>query len=92
MAERPRDRAGIAFLILWIVVWTSAILVAIWIMGGAALRGEIVPLVFLVAWIAAALFALRSAVRKLLRLLVGGGAERKPHPRHHWEDGIDDGL
>ena len=32
------NRAGAAFLVLWMTVWLAAILIAVWTMGEAALR------------------------------------------------------
>ena len=39
---RPRaGQVNAGFLVLWMVVWTAAILVAVWTLGGAALAGEL---------------------------------------------------
>jgi hypothetical protein len=69
------------------VVWTAAILVAAWMLGTAALRGELAPAFFLAVWVAAAGFGLWSAGRRLVELLVTG-RPRRPDTRR-WEDGID---
>ena len=52
-------------LIVWMVLWTAAILVAVWMLGSAALGGEPAAAIFLAIWVAAAGFGLYSAGRRL---------------------------
>lgn len=87
---RRRQFGGIAFMVVWMVIWTAAIFVAIYLLGARALAGDVGAALFLAVWIAAALFGLRNAARTLLRLLAGRtGPARSDDPRHHWDDGID---
>ena len=53
-----RRRADAGLLGLWMVVWTAMIIVAVWMLGSAALRGEIGAAAILAAWVAAAGFGL----------------------------------
>ena len=82
-ARRPVD---VAFLVVWMVVWTAAILVALWNLGGAALAGE------LGAGALPGGLARRRGLRALVgrrgswRLLLG----RAPAAgRRRWRDGIE---
>jgi hypothetical protein len=90
MARGGPDKAGTAFLIVWMIFWLAAILVAVWSLGGAAFSGEPVAAVFLAVWVAFALFGLQSAARRVRDQFTGaGGPRRRPHGRHRWNDGID---
>ena len=89
MAERRRDRAGIGFLIVWIVFWTAAILIAAWRLGGAAGQGDASAAVVLAIWLAAAGFGLWNAARRLKQLLTNAPPKSRPNARHRWEGGID---
>ena len=80
-------KRGAGFLVAWMVLWTAAILVALFMLGSAALRGELGPAAFLAIWIAAAGFGLCSAGRRLVELLVTG-RPRRPNTRP-WDDGMD---
>ena len=92
MTGRPGRRwAGSAFLILWMTFWLSAILVAVWTMGEAALSGEPGAAIVLLVWVGAALFGLVSAARSLKATLLGERKVRKPYRNHHWNDGLDTG-
>jgi hypothetical protein len=86
---RRHGRVGAGFLVIWLTFWTSAVLVAVWHMGGAALFGEAVPAVFLAIWLAAAGFGLWSGARRLQRLLLGEERRRAPFRGHRWHDGFD---
>ena len=52
----------------WLVVWTAAILTAIWYMGAAVLRGEPVASLLLAVWLIAAAFGRWTGGRRLVRL------------------------
>lgn len=88
MARRPLG--GIVFMMIWIVTWAAAILVAVYMLGAEAMAGSLPAVVFLAAWIAAALFALSGAVRNLVGMLTGrpGGPVRRRDDRHHWIDDL----
>jgi hypothetical protein len=83
-----RRRESIGFLMVWMTVWTAAMLVAVWQMGAAALAGEPVAAVVLLVWLAAAGFALVASARRLKARLLGEKRPR-PNPRHRWSDGFD---
>lgn len=85
---RP-DKAGSAFLLLWMTFWLAAILIAVWTMGAAALAGEPAAAIFLFVWIGAALFGLVSAGRSLKALVLGERPAPRPHRNHGWNDGLD---
>jgi hypothetical protein len=85
---RP-DKAGSAFLVLWMTFWLAAILIAVWTMGAAALSGEPAAAIFLLVWVGMALFGLVSAGRSLRALLLGERPGRRPHRNHGWNDGLD---
>jgi hypothetical protein len=87
--ERRADKAGTAFLVLWMTVWLSAILVAVWTMGAAALSGEAGAAIVLLVWVGAALFGLVSATRALRARLLGERPGPRPHRNHRWNDGLD---
>ncbi len=90
MARRGRpEKAGSAFLILWMTFWLAAILVAAWTMGAAALSGEPAAAIVLLVWIGAALFGLVSAGRSLRAALLGERPRRTPLRNHQWNDGLD---
>jgi hypothetical protein len=84
-----RRRRSIGFLIVWMTVWTAAILVAVWQMGAAALAGEPVAAVVLLVWLAAAGFALVASGRRLRAMLLGEKSPSLANPRHRWDDGFD---
>jgi hypothetical protein len=80
----------IGFMIVWLTFWASAILVAVWHMGSAALGGEPEAVIFLVVWIAAAGFGLWNGGHHLKRLLFDEKAPPRPVRNHGWNDGFDD--
>ena len=86
--RRGRSRGVEAGLLaVWMVAWTAAILVAVWMLGAAALKGELGAAVVLAVWVAAAGFGLYSAARSLVERLVTGRPERRS--RRAWDDGMD---
>jgi len=83
------NRAGAAFLVLWMTVWLAAILIAVWTMGEAALSGEPGPAIVVLLWVGAALFGLVSAGRSLRAHLLGERPGPRRHRNHRWNDGLD---
>ena len=63
-------------MIVWLVFWTSAILVALWHLGGAALAGEPAAALVLAIWLAAAGFGPRRGPRASRRCCSTSG--RRP--------------
>ena len=88
MAPRRRDRAGIGFMILWLVFWTAGILIALWTFGGLVLEGEFGVLLPLGVWLVAAGFGLVSGARRLRQLLLREPVTPRGNPRHRWDDGM----
>ncbi|MBA3326654.1 MAG: hypothetical protein H0T41_15755 [Rhodobacteraceae bacterium] len=72
---------------VWLVVWTASILVVLWLLGGAALRGDFGAAPFLVIWLGFAGLGLYAGLRRMQTLL---GLARPPDPpapqaRHDWD-------
>ena len=91
MAGR-RDRsawAGIGFMIVWVTVWTSAILIAIRALGAAAWSGAPMAMLFLLLWVGGAAYALLQAARQLRRRLLDEPPPPRDFRNHRWDDGID---
>lgn len=84
------DKAGSAFLVVWMTFWLAAILIAVWTMGEAALGGEPGPVVILLLWVGAAVFGLVSAGRTLRARLLGERPGPRAHRNHRWRDGLDE--
>lgn len=80
---------AIGFTILWMTLWTSAILIAVWTLGAAAWAGEPMAMLFLAVWVAGAGFALLQVARQLRARLLDEAPPPRPHRNHRWEDGID---
>lgn len=91
--RRPRRRGpAIAFMIVWLTFWASAILVAIWHLGGAALSGEPGAMAVLALWVGGAGFGFVSGARHLRTLLLNEPPPlRQPGRRHAWRDGLEPG-
>jgi hypothetical protein len=68
MARRG-SRAGIVFMSVWLVIWTAAILVVLWMLGGAVLRGDLGGAPFLLIWLGFAGLGLYAGLRRLQTLL-----------------------
>ena len=77
-------------MVVWLTLWTSGILVAVWHLGAGALAGEPAAVVFLMVWVATALFALRKGGRRLKALLMNETTPLRPHRSHAWRDGMED--
>jgi hypothetical protein len=86
---QPRRRRGpIVFMAVWLVIWGGAMLVALFMLGAALLRGDYGAAPFLVIWLGGAGVGLYAGVRRLQTLL---GLAEPPRPvpqsgRHGWRD------
>jgi len=89
-ATDRRRWVPIGFMVVWLTFWTSAILVALWYLGAAALAGDPGAALVLAIWLAAAGFALRSGALRLKALLMNETPPPRPHRNHVWRDGMDD--
>jgi len=81
-------RGQVVFLWVWLTLWTSAILVVLWLLGGALLSGELGAAPFLLIWLGFAGLGLYAGVRRLMTLT---GLARPPAPppgpgRGVWRD------
>ncbi len=87
MARRG-SRSGIVFMSVWLVVWTAAILVVLWLLGGAVLRGELGGAPFLLIWLGFAGLGLYAGLRRLQALLGLTAPPAPPAARrgHVWTD------
>ena len=73
------------------VVWGAGIIVAIYVLGGAVLGGELIAALVLLAWLGGAGFGLLSAARRLKALLLREPrARRRGFGDHRWSDGYPD--
>lgn len=59
-------------MILWIVFWLAGMLIVLYGIGRSLLSGDLVPVAFMLLWLAAAGFGLYQGVRKLRVLLAQG--------------------
>lgn len=82
------EKSSIVFLIVWMVFWAGGMMIMVIALGGAALAGDLAPLLFMVVWLVAAGFGLLSAGRKLRRLLLRDGPARRPPLSQPWNDGV----
>jgi hypothetical protein len=82
------ERKGIAFMVVWLVLWSAGILIAIWTLGASAWNGEPEAMIFIAVWLAAAGFALYAGVRRLLRDVFQERTLPPVSPRHEWDDGL----
>lgn len=88
MAGAPRRRGPIVFMAVWVVVWAAMMLVVVWLLGAAALRGDLGAAPFLLIWLAFAGIGLWAGVRRLQEM---AGLVRPPDPppasaNHVWRD------
>jgi hypothetical protein len=88
VARSRGDWVTIGFMILWMTLWTSAILVALYIFGGRVLHGEVQAALVLAIWLAGAGFGLYTAARRLHGLITVGKAPPPPMRHHRWRDGF----
>jgi hypothetical protein len=91
MAERRLRRGPIVFMAIWLVVWTAAILIVLFMLGGGLASGDYGAAPFLVLWLGFAIFGLYVGIRRMQTLLRLGpppervGAEDAPK---NWDDGM----
>jgi hypothetical protein len=88
MARGRGDWVAIGFMILWMTLWTSAILVALYAFGGRVLHGDVQAALVLAIWLAGAGFGLYAAARRLHGLITVGRTPPRPMRNHRWRDGI----
>ena len=82
------EKISIAFLIVWMIFWAGGMMIMVVALGGAAMAGDLAPLVFMAVWLVAAGFGLASAGRKLRQLLMRDGPLRRPSADQPWHDGM----
>jgi hypothetical protein len=80
VARSRGDWVAIGFMILWMMLWTSAILVAPYAFGGRVLHGEARAALVLAIWLAGAGFGLYTAARRLHGLITVGKAPPHAQP------------
>ena len=87
MARRG-GRAAIAFMAVWLAVWTAMILVVLWLIGGALVAGDLGAAPFLLIWLGFAGLGLYAGVRRLQTLvgLVPPAAPPAGRKDHVWTD------
>lgn len=75
---------------VWLIVWTAAILIVLWMLGGAALSGDLGAAPFLLIWLGFAGIGLWAGLRRLQRLLrLAPEPAPPPMPRGHaWRDDL----
>lgn len=96
MTEAPRPRAArrgpIVFMAVWLTLWSAAILVVLWMLGGAALSGDLGAAPFLLLWLGFAGLGLYAGLRRMRALLGLAGPPAPPPPvpsrRGRWDDGV----
>jgi hypothetical protein len=89
----PRRRRGpIVFMAIWLTLWTAAILVVLFMLGAALLRGELGAAPFLLIWLGFAAFGLYAGLRRMQGLVGLGRPPAPPRPpdpaRRRWRDGL----
>jgi hypothetical protein len=72
---------------VWLTLWTAAILIVIWMLGGVLLSGDLGLAPFLLVWLGVAVLGLWSGFRRLQRLTREPGP-RAPSDRHVWRDDL----
>lgn len=96
MTKRRRPQASrrgpIVFMAIWLTLWSAAILVVLWMLGGAMISGDLGAAPFLLLWLGFAGLGPYAGLRRLRALLGLSGPPAPPRPadprRHRWEDGI----
>ncbi len=90
MTQRSRRRGPVVFMAVWLVLWTAGILVVLWLLGAAALRGDLGAAPFLLLWLGFASLGLYAGLRRLQALPGLGRPPAGPRPpdpaRHDWRD------
>lgn len=91
MAEGRRGRGAIVFMGVWLVVWTAAILIVLFMLGSGLMRGEYGAAPFLILWLAFAGFGLYVGLRRMQALLRLGPPPARPGTEARapqWDDGM----
>lgn len=89
MAGPMRGRTvSIGFMVVWLIFWAAAILVAVWALGGSAWSGDLGAAVFLAVWISAAGFGLAQGIRRLVGLVRGDPVTIRRLRPNVWKDGM----
>lgn len=93
----PTSRRGpIVFMAIWLTLWSAAILVVLWMLGGAALSGDLGAAPFLLLWLGFAGLGLYAGLRRMRVLLGLAGPPAPPPPvpsrPGRWEDGLAPGT
>lgn len=89
MARPGRSRAAsIGFMVVWLIFWAAAILVAVRALGGSAWSGDLSAAVFLGIWICAAAFGLAQGIRRLVSLAKGEPVTIRRLRPNDWKDGM----
>lgn len=82
-------RVSIGFMVIWLIVWGAAMLVAVWALGGEAWSGNLAAAAFLAIWLAAAGFGLVNGIRRLVGLAMGEPVTSRRLRPNQWNDGMD---
>jgi hypothetical protein len=88
MARSRKEKTAIAFMTVWLIVWTAGIFIVVAAMVPAALGGDMGALAFMSLWIAGAGFGLYAGGRKLKQLLMTGKEPPAPARNHQWTDDV----
>jgi hypothetical protein len=87
-----RRRGPVVFMAVWLTLWTAAILVVLWMLGAALVRGDLGAAPFLVLWLGFAALGLWAGVRRMQALVgLAPPPEGPPPPdpaRRRWRDGL----
>lgn len=84
-----RWRAGTVFTGVWLVIWTSVILVALFLLGRSVLTGSWGPVPILILWIAGAGIALWRVALRFAETLSGERFRpERGRPVREWNDGM----
>lgn len=83
-----KEKTSIGFLVVWMVFWGGGMLLVVLALGGAALAGDVAPMIFMIVWLVVAGFGLYRAGRQLKRLLMRDGQPRRPPASQPWHDGM----
>jgi len=78
------EKFAIGFMIVWLVFWGAGILVVVFGFGAAVLGGDMLAVLMMALWLAAAGFGLWSGSRKLRQLLMEGASPPRPARNHEW--------
>lgn len=83
-----KEKTSIGFLVVWMIFWGGGMLLVVLALGGAAMAGDVAPMIFMIVWLVAAGFGLYRAGRQLRTLLMRDGQPRRPPTSQPWHDGM----